>query len=269
MKIDTITDEESSATQEYSYEIGSGEPDILFEPNLVKTDTIRNEESSATQGYSYEIGSGEPKNPRVDPLDSDGGDVGLSEDETDFLSVVEVKLAANDSYMPYGPGKVVKQNPILQQVLSQTIVNAFLQAKNFPELQGYFIPSFLASEKYITIHMYNTSLDCLLTQTRAMPLWAKGDHDSYDTGTIIAVWMALNMHAFSRSFPNEEENFESPWYHRSNFHALTKDELTFYQNSIQRPLDRHHVCKFEETIVGVYSEQQHKFHELLEKYTDE
>ena len=212
----------------------------MLQRNLVKIDTITDEESSATQEYSYEIGSGEP-------------DI----------------LAANDSYMPYGPGKVVKQNPILQQVLSQTIVNAFLQAKKFPELQGYFIPSFLTSEKYITVHMYNTSLDCLLTQTRAMPLWAKGDHDSYDTGTIIAVWMALNMHTFSRSFPNEEENFESPWYHRSNFLALTKDELTFYQNSIQRPLDRHHVCKFEETIVGVYSDQQHKFHKLLEKYTDE
>jgi hypothetical protein len=75
------------------------------------------------------------------------------ESDGSFTSVVEVKTA----YMPNNPlnPRTGVHNKDLSQVLAQTIVNAFIQNRKFPDLKEHFIPCFLASENYITIHMYN------------------------------------------------------------------------------------------------------------------
>ena len=183
------------------------------------------EESSSTQDYSVELEGGEPVVKRC----RDHLDIGSSDEES--------SMESNDNYMPDGPERLkfddCKQSPILSQVLAQTIVNAFYQVNEHPELQGHFIPTFLASEKYVTIHMYNPTLDVLLTQQKAMPLWVAGERLDY--ATILALWVALNMHRFSKGLPNDSEDFESSLYGKSNFHALNKDNLRFYQKDIKIP----------------------------------
>ena len=191
------------------------------------------EESSATQDYCVELESGEPIAKRYrDQLASVSSD-----DESSILTMVEVKLQSDDNYMPGGPERLkfddCKQSATLSQVLAQTIVNAFYQVNEHPEFEGRFIPTFLASEKYVTIHMYNPTLDVLLTQQKAMPLWVAGER--LDHATILALWIALNMHRFSKGLPNDSEDFESSLYQKSNFHTLNKDILKFYQKDVRRP----------------------------------
>ena len=200
----------------------------------MKIETVKDEEeSSTTQDYSVELERGEPIAKRC----RDYLATGSADDNSSILTMVEVKLQSNDNYMPGGPERLkfddCKQSPTLSQVLAQTIVNAFYQVNEHPELQGRFIPTFLASEKYVTIHMYNPTSDVLLTQQKAMPLWVAGERLDY--ATILALWIALNMHRFSKGLPNDSEDFESSLYRKSNFHALNKDNLRFYQKDIKRP----------------------------------
>ena len=200
----------------------------------MKIETVKDKkESSTTQDYSVEVEIGEPIAKRC----RDDLAPGTADDNSSNLAMEEVELQSNDNYMPGGPERLkfdyCKQSPTLSQVLAQTIVNAFYQVNEHPELQGRFIPTFLASEKYVTIHMYNPTLDVLLTQQKAMPLWVAGERLDY--ATILALWIALNMHRFSKGLPNDSEDFESSLYRKSNFHALNKDNLRFYQNDIKRP----------------------------------
>jgi hypothetical protein len=66
------------------------------------------------------------------------------ESEGSFTSIVEVKTACRDHYMPLGQKKLLKglYCKDLSQVLAQTIVNAFIQNKKFPDLKEHLIPCF-------------------------------------------------------------------------------------------------------------------------------
>ena len=187
-------------------------------------------------------GSGEPRLPQPPTRKRrklDGEQAG----ENQFTDVVECKLQSSVNYMPGGPDKLSVRwcsDSTLNQVLAQTIVNGFLQAKLHPELKKSFIPSFLASESYITIHMYNPGLDVLITQSAAMAIF---DADfNLNTTTLLSVWLALNMHNFSKAIPNDEvfeEQHPITRFPKSRFHQHMAhvSKLETYENDMEMPLD--------------------------------
>ena len=205
-------------------------------------------DSEETLEYSLEHNSSfedadEPavKRLKTENVGAAGGDAGKSEDmAVTTTMVIEVKLAKDD-YMPAGPNKIPsggtdikRDNKTLSQVLSQTIVNAFLQVKMNPQLKKYFIPSFLASDKHVTIHMYRPFDDTLITQAEAMPIITNG---KLDHQTILCIWLALNMLNFPRDFPDQDE--QSEFFPKSNFTVLCGPEiLEIYEKELQMPLGK-------------------------------
>ena len=184
-------------------------------------------------------------------------------------AVANTKLAkyklAKDGYMPHGPDRIPiintdikSDNKTLSQVLAQTVVNAFFQVMANPYLSGYFIPSFLASDKHVTIHMYRPFDDTLLTQAEAMPIITNGELHS---NTILCIWLALNMLNFPRGFPEQED--ESEFYPKSNFaHFVGPKVLEIYNKDLQmplRPLSNENKASFKDlTFSHFYLEKQYE-----------
>lgn len=208
---------------------------VKIEKELEEADPDREQYNTDTEDYSDQCDCDEPlaKKIKIDTSEAAGGDAKGTGDKGCLNTTV-------DSYMPEGPNKITwndlhvkKSNKNLSQVLSQTIVNAFLQVKLNPDLQGCFIPSFLASDKHVTIHMYNPTHDFLLTQEKAMPIWNTTEGEQFDDLTILSIWMALNMHNFSRSAEHLE------LFEKSEFHSfLGPEKLSLYQNNLVMPLPK-------------------------------
>ena len=194
-------------------DVWHGLADILLVQNIVKIDSMKVEDSEATEEYTF------------------ASSQSSKDDEEPYSTVVDVKNSSIDSYMPSGPKKLMFgksfNNSVLSEVLSQTIVNAFYQVKKNPQLKDCYIPTFLVSDKYITIHMYNPTSDVLLTQVEAMGLFYG---ETFAPDTILVLWMALHMNSFSKFFPGHE----IPTYPPSNFKTLTKNELKLYETEIER-----------------------------------
>ena len=76
------------------------------------------------------------------------------------------------------------------QFIAEGIVNAFY-VSNQESNRNQFIPSFLVTEKYIRILLYNVELDILLKSTK-LPIWLNESEGSLDVMTLIRVWLTLN-----------------------------------------------------------------------------
>ena len=85
------------------------------------------------------------------------------------------------------------QEPI-PQILSQTIVNAFLVIKENWHLRNFFIPSFLVTPKGVMIVMYNAPYDSLVSQVRCLPLVTP--NNTINRRIIFTIWLALNFDKF-------------------------------------------------------------------------
>ena len=228
-----------------NHRVWHGRADILLDHSVVKIETQNVDDSDDTFDQSldeYETGEPVLKKRKTKDIIVDGGDGYVSEDEAvENAILVEVKLGKNDHYMPEGPARipcrdtaVFSHNKTLSQVLAQTICNAFLQVKLNPDLSTgrYFIPSFLASEKYDTSHMYRPCDDSLLIQAEAMPIVIEG---MFNPQTILCIWIVLHMHSFPRTFPGQED--EADFYPKSNFQTKVEPEvLEIYQNQLKMPL---------------------------------
>ena len=237
---------------------------VKIEKETDEDDTEENEDDTqATEEHSSSVeDADEPpvKKLKTENISAAAGDAGGSID----TAVANTKLA-KDGYMPHGPDRIPiintdikSDNKTLSQVLAQTIVNAFLQVKVNPYLSGYFIPSFLASDKYVTIHMYRPFDDTLLTQAEAMPIITNGELHS---NTILCIWLALNMLNFPRGFPEQDD--ESEFYPKSNFaHFVGPKVLEIYNKNLQmplRPLSNENKASFKDlTYSHFYLEKQYE-----------
>ena len=213
---------------------------VTFEKSADSQDTLDETNEYETIGWEESCGS---KRRRMDCLGSDD-ESEASDEESDIASIIEEKISFSHTYMPYGPEKLSEKswNSMHAKVLSQTIVNAFFQVSKNPELKNSFFPCFLVSDKYLTIHMYNPGLDILLTYPATLPIFE--DYGAYlklDTETILCLWLALNMHQFSRQLPNETDevavDFARKNFVKSNFPSCVGPTLLeIYKNNLEAPL---------------------------------
>ncbi|XP_045160768.2 uncharacterized protein LOC123525690 [Mercenaria mercenaria] len=157
-----------------------------------------------------------------------------SDSDESVSSITEVKSSSGEPYMPYGPLKLQagSQSKDLSQILAQTIVNAFIQYKKNSSLKNYFIPCFLASEKFVTIHMYNPDHDLLVTQGEAMTL-RKANSIDYDT--ILTIWLALNFDIFPAGVKGEHVGDLLDTQAKSGFFDQIKSCLNLYKQKLDFP----------------------------------
>ena len=70
--------------------------------------------------------------------------------------------------------------------------------------------------------MYNTGSDVLLTHSDVLSIFTSPDKN-FNTGTILSLWLALNMHNVSELLPTEPgDDLTATQIPKSNFRKLTK-----------------------------------------------
>ena len=163
-------------------EMWHGRPDIVLKHDKVQQ-TV-----TVSQGPSGSCSS----EPTTKKRKIDSGDYTTDTDST-RSGMVEVDNDLNWTVMSR---REQDQDPF-PQLLSQTIVNAFLVIKENKRLKNFFIPSFLVTCKGVMIVMYNVPNDSLVSQVTCHPLVLLDTPDNkMDRGIIFTIWLALNFDKF-------------------------------------------------------------------------
>ncbi|XP_052072837.1 uncharacterized protein LOC127710915 [Mytilus californianus] len=123
----------------------------------------------------------------------------------------------------------------LRHVFAQTITNAFYQAKQNPEMEDIFIPSFLVSDVKLKILMYNCKRDRLYISDD-MLLFEAWSENGINVGTIVSIWLALNLENFKQDIIDDEV-YETIGHGKSTFQEnLHEEVLLIYKHQLQKPL---------------------------------
>ncbi|XP_071179139.1 uncharacterized protein [Mytilus edulis] len=123
----------------------------------------------------------------------------------------------------------------LRHAFAQTITNAFYQAKQKPELEDTFIPSFLVSDVKLKILMYNCKRDRLYI-SEDMLLFEAWSENGMNVGTMVSIWLALNIENFKQDIIDEEV-YETIGHGKSTFQKNLHDEiLLVYKHQLQKLL---------------------------------
>lgn len=141
-----------------------------------------------------------------------------SESEEDNLTSIEEDIVQK-----------TKKKKLQSIAIAQCIVNAFCVTKRDQTLYDRFIPSFLATEKYIRIILYNCSSDILLLSEK-LPIWKDTE---LDTQTLLQVWLFLNFETFEvLALDFIYEDMPS-----SKFRDVVHDVYSIYTEKATRPLE--------------------------------
>lgn len=181
-------------------DIWHGHADILIEKSIVKVEANRDdEEDEEEEEAETEREILEPQR-KLQRLDSDGS-----------------RGSINES---------------IPQVLAQTIVNAYFESSKNQQLADYYIPSFLATPKCVSVHMYNCKRDRLYTSVD-LPIWDTSDSE-LNFSTVITVWLALNFDRLATCVPDDE--FSKRHIPTSNFKICVEKSLEIYNKCLSKPL---------------------------------
>lgn len=105
----------------------------------------------------------------------------------------------------------------MDQLIAQTITNAFSQVNKTPALSGWLIPTIGCTLDHVTALFYDPENDVLLQSVDRIPIW--GFNGLY-IPSIVQIWMFLNFTFFT--FKDLADIYE---LNRSNFHSHAKNRL--------------------------------------------
>lgn len=117
--------------------------------------------------------------------------------------------------------KETQSQQMIDQVIAQTITNAFSQVSKTPALSGWLIPTFGCALDHVIALLYDPKNDVLLQCVDKIPIW--GFNGLY-LPSIVQIWMFLNFTVFT--FKDLADDYELK---RSNFHVLAKYRLEDYR----------------------------------------
>ncbi|XP_045205391.2 uncharacterized protein LOC123557772 [Mercenaria mercenaria] len=173
-----------------------GNTNILLGGSIKSTVKLTTEAKMMDDTSKYdEKGGGEPflKRQRVDSANSS------EENQSD----TDESPSESDEFEEFGYFSSVAtftqgRKQAVAQAIAQTIVSAFCEVKKDSSMMNSFIPSFLATEKAITIIMYNVGKDKLLI-SQELQLFDKLSGD-VNLSTILYVWLTLNFNIFEKTW---------------------------------------------------------------------
>jgi hypothetical protein len=111
---------------------------------------------------------------------------------------------------------------VIDQVIAQTITNAFSQVNKTPALSGWLIPTFGCTLDNVIVLFYDPKNDVLLQCVHKIPIW--GRRDCFYIPSIVQIWILLNFTVFT--FKDLADDYE---LNSSNFHGLAKNKLEDYR----------------------------------------
>ncbi|KAK3096040.1 hypothetical protein FSP39_022360 [Pinctada imbricata] len=120
-------------------------------------------------------------------------------------------------------GDILLSMNTVDQIMAETITNAFAQINANSVLKGLMIPSFGCTQDHVVIFLYDPENDILL-QTNLINLFEVPGQLS--VSAIIEVWMFLNFAELLKPDLAKKYKFES-----AKFHDSVKGYLSFYEKA--------------------------------------
>lgn len=119
---------------------------------------------------------------------------------------------------------LLKMN-VIDQLIAETITNAFSQMNLTKSLTGWPIPTIGCTVDQVVVFMYDPNNDVLLQSMEPISCWQT--EKILDLTTIIFIWMMLNFPIFMCKNLADDYEFDV-----SNFHKLAETKLKRYQKIV-------------------------------------
>lgn len=110
-----------------------------------------------------------------------------------------------------------KSMKAMDQLIAQTITNAFSQVNKTPALSGWLIPTIGCTLDHVTALFYDPKNDVLLQSVDRIPIWG---FNGLHIPSIVQIWMFLNFTVFT-----SKDLADAYELNRSNFHSHAKNRL--------------------------------------------
>ena len=124
----------------------------------------------------------------------------------------------------HNKGSLLNMN-VIDQIIAETITNAFAQINLTKALTGWLIPTFGCTVDQVVAFMYDPKSDVLLQSMDIISCWRT--EKTLDLTTVVFIWMLLNFPIFMCKNLADQYEFD-----RSNFHKLAETKLKRYQKIV-------------------------------------
>ncbi|XP_078329218.1 uncharacterized protein LOC111115785 [Crassostrea virginica] len=114
---------------------------------------------------------------------------------------------------------------VIDQIIAETITNAFAQINLTKALTGWLIPTFGCTVDQVVAFMYDPKSDVLVQSMDIISCWRA--EKTLDLTTVVFIWMLLNFPIFMCKNLADQYEFD-----RSNFHKLAETKLKRYQKIV-------------------------------------
>lgn len=155
---------------------------------------------------------------------SDDGNPGPSAQKQLRRSNSSVSQCIEDPHERYSKGCLLKMD-VIDQLIAETITNAFSQTNSTKALTGWPIPTICCTIDQVVVFMYDPNNDVLLQSMEPSSCWQT--EKIIDLTTVIFIWMLLNFPIFMCKNLADEYEFDT-----SNFHKLAETKLKRYQKIV-------------------------------------
>lgn len=135
-----------------------------------------------------------------------------------------VSQCKEDPHERHSGGCLLKMN-VIDQLIAETITNAFSQMNLTKSLTGWPIPTIGCTVDQVVVFMYDPNNDVLLQSMEPISCWQT--EKILDLTTIIFIWMMLNFPIFMCKNLADDYEFDV-----SNFHKLAETKLKRYQKIV-------------------------------------
>lgn len=118
----------------------------------------------------------------------------------------------------------------ISQIISETIVFAFLQKKDNPSFENYLIPMIGISKRDILFYLYDPEYDILLESAPFKIFESTWENSTLSYPTVLALWLVLNYKTFCTGITEamKDRNFTA------DFLSGVKNEIkTIYWKELQ------------------------------------
>lgn len=135
-----------------------------------------------------------------------------------------VSQCKEDPHEKHSRGCLLKMD-VIDQLIAETITNAFSQMNSTKALTGWPIPTIGCTIDHVVVFMYDPNNDVLLQSMEPCSCWQT--EKILDLTTVIFIWLMLNFPIFMcKNLVNEYE------FDTSNFHKLAETKLRRYQKIV-------------------------------------
>lgn len=159
-----------------------------------------------------------------DDEDSEDDNPGPSAPKQLCRSSSSVSLCIEVKHGRHNKGCLLNMN-VIDQIIAETITNAFAQINLTKALTGWAIPTLGCTIDQVVAFLYDPKNDVLLQSMDLISCWRA--EKTLDLTAVIFVWMLLNFPILMCKNLADQYEFDS-----SNFHKLAETKLKRYQKII-------------------------------------